>query len=185
MKLIKTLFIGLSISAVLVACGPQISKEKLAQIDELEAMINDASEMLNAVDSATAIQAVDTYNENLHYIQNNLKDTLPRQEAFFVDTYYRLRKIMQKFSENYNTLSSEVVIAKQQLTNLRKDAKNGLVEEKQFDEYLALERQNTEGLFNATKDLMEPFQKALPLYEKKNPRIDSLIQSFEAEQMLE
>jgi len=185
MKLLKSLTLSLLFSVALWSCGPQISDEKMAELDELDAKLDSSSQLLNSVDSARAMQAVQTYEKNLHYIQYDLKDTLPREEAFFVDSYYRLRKIMRKYGENYTNLSNEIVSAEQQLTNLRKDVKNGLIEAEQFDEYLTLERENVESIFYATKGLIEPFKKALPLYQEKNPRIDSLINSFEAKQMNE
>lgn len=164
-----------SIVLFMVSCGPHISKEKMAQIDKLSMQLDSVDQRVHAIDSARAMNAASIYEQNLAYMQYDLKDTLPREEAFFVDTYYRLRKGFRQYSASYNQISNEIRITKQQLEDLRFDAENGLLEEKHFDDYIALETENVHKVSSAANDMMSKIELVLPLYEKKNPRIDSLL----------
>jgi hypothetical protein len=183
MKRLSYLFTILSAITLLIACGPNIPQEKMDELSALDQRLDSVILLVESVDSARAVNAVGTFEKNLKIIQYELKDTFPRETAFFVDSYYRLKKALRNFAKDYNTLSSEIVISKRQLANLRNDAENGLVEEQQFNDYLVLEKENIDKLEEVSESIIIPMQKALPLFEEKNPRIDSLIQAYKAKQM--
>jgi len=178
--MIKYLVSILIIGSV-VACGPKIADEKLAQIDELESSLDSAAERIMKVDSAMAFELVNTFEDRLAFLQYELKDTLPREEAFFVDGWFRMRKSVRKFSNSYVAIVNELKISQQQLKDLRFDAENGLVENEQFDDYVALEKENVEKVSYAAHDMMGSIEKIIPLYEKRLPRVDSLINTYKVE----
>ena len=171
-----------SLILMISACGPHIPEEKLSKIDELEKMLDSADQRISAIDSAEVFGIIEAYQERLEFYQNTLKDTLPRDEATFVDSWFRMRKLFAKFSSSYTPIMSELTISQQQLKDLRFDAENGLLEEKHFDEYIELERINAEKVAYATHDIMETMEKLIPIYHKKIPRVDSL-QNLYKEQM--
>lgn len=183
MKLIKYFFTVLSAITLLIACGPHISEEKMDELSRLNQRLDSITLLVESVDSAKAINAVGSFEKNLKIIQYELKDTFPKETAFFVDSYYRLKKALRNFAKDYNTLKAEVLITEKQLQTLKYDAENGLVDEQQFNDYLQLERENIDKLEEVSESIIIPMQKALPLFEEKNPRIDSIIQAYKAKQM--
>ena len=183
MKLIKYLFATLTAISLLIACGPNIPQEKMDELSALDQKLDSVILLVETVDSARAVNAVGTFEKNIEIIQYDLKDTFPRETAFFVDSYYRLKKALRNFARDYNMLSNELVIAEQQLKDLRTDAENGLIEVEQFNDYLVLETENINELKAVSESIIPPMQKALPIFEEKNPRIDSIIQAYKAKQM--
>lgn len=165
----------------IISCGPKISDEKIAQINELESSLDSASERISKVDSAMVFELVNTFEDRLSFLQYELKDTLPREEAFFVDGWFRMRKSVRKFSNSYLAVVNELRISQQQLKDLRFDAENGLLENEQYDDYVALERDNVEKVSYAAHDMMSSIEKIIPLYEKRLPRVDSLINAYKLE----
>lgn len=173
-----------SLIIMISSCGPNIPKEKMAQIDELKVILDSAEQRITAIDSTETFDIIQSYQERLEFYQNTLKDTLPREEASFVDSFFRLRKMLTKFTASYTPIRSELKISKKQLEDLRFDAENGLLEEKHFDEYIELERENVNKVAYATHDIMGTMEKWIPTYQKKLPRVDSL-QNIYKEQMNE
>jgi hypothetical protein len=170
----KIFYSSLLISFIMMACGPKIPTEKMAEIDTLELKLDSAQQRLVAIDSAKAFEMVNNYEAKLSFFLEDVQDTLPREEAFFIDSWYRLRKVVRKYATYYSPLLNEIKISKQQMKDLRFDSENGLLEEKHFDEYLELEKENVESVTISTHEMMEKFEKFVPLYEKKLPRMDSL-----------
>jgi len=185
MKSIKILTFSLLTTLALFACGPQIAEDKLADLGALESKLDTVYQKVESIDSARSMEAVIEFEKNIEIIQYDLKDTFPRETAFFVDEYYRLKKALRNFAKDYNALAQETAISKNQLKNLRKDAENGLVEKEQFNDYLELEKENVNKLYEVSNSIIPPMQKALPIFEAKNPKIDSIIQAYQAKQMNE
>lgn len=178
MKGLKNIFSLIILAITFVACGPQIPSEKIAKIDSLEHGLDSAEQRLLAIDSARAFEMVNNYEAKLSYFLGVVEDTLPREEAFFIDSWYRLRKVVRKYASYYSPLINEIRISKQQMKDLRYDAENGLVEEKYFDEYIELETENVESVTVSTHEMMDKFEKFVPLYEEKLPRMDSLYNHY-------
>ncbi len=172
-------YIGiLSLLLFAIGCGPSISEEKLNQIGELETILDSSEARVLSIDTALAKQLADTFELKLYFFQYKLKDTLPREEATFIDTWYGMRKTVRKYSRNVDLILNEINISKKQMQDLRFDAENGLLDEKQFDDYISLERNNVEKVGYAADDLMNRFEKVYPLIQKKLPRVDSLIKAY-------
>ena len=183
MNLIKILFSVVSAITLLMACGPHISEEKMSELGALDQRLDSIADLVGSVDSAEAMRAVEVFEENIRIIQYELRDTFPMETAFYVDEYYRLKKALRNFAKSYNTLNSEVVIAKQQLIDLRNDTENGLIEEEQFNEYLIFESENIDKLEEVSESIIPSMQNALPIFQEKNPKIDSIIQAYQDKQM--
>lgn len=162
----------------LYACRPSIPDEKLSQIDSLEKVLDSAKIRIETIDTITAFDMAENFETKLLFFQAEMKDTLPRVEANFVDKWYRMRKPMRKFSANYLLFKNELEINIQQMKDLRYDAENGLLEEKHFDEYIALEKDNVSNISSAVHDMVDNYEWVKPQYEKKLPRVDSLIRAY-------
>lgn len=177
----RSIFIFL-IASAMVACGPRITDEQMNSLKQLELQLDSTIQDFEQIDSAEAFKAIETYEANLSYLQKEIKDTLPRKTAFFVDSYYQMRKPLRKYAQNYSIVKSELTLSEKQLEDLRRDVENGLVELEQFNDYLAIEQKTVDQLEAVTTDLIMNMNKVMPMYEKKNPRIDSLVKVYKLKQ---
>jgi hypothetical protein len=183
MKLIKPFLLSLIVAISMEACGPNISDEQMAELSLLDSRLDSLSEQVNTIDSSKFMNYTKTFEKNIEFLQYDIKDTIPLETAFIVDEYYGLRKGLRKYSAEYPALKREVSTTKDQLYNLRNDVENGLIEPEQFNEYLKLEKENIDQIQSVSEVMKPKLQIAMPLFEEKNPQIDSIIQVYKAKQM--
>jgi hypothetical protein len=78
----------------------------------------------------------------------------------------------------YATIKNEANILKKQMEDLNHDVSEGLVKEKQFERYYALEKTNYDELMMATVQLTACIDQGSKIYRKLLPEIDSLITAY-------
>lgn len=158
-----------------IACRPNIDEAKLAKIDSLQAVLDSSQQLFNKVDSAKIMQYSKHYFENLDYVRYEYYDTVETEIAFYIDKYYGMRKAMNFMRKEYNKLKSELSISQSQLDLLSEDIDNGLVEDSQLDKYLELESNNVKQVKGLVNKIHDAYDYNIRLYEKMNPRVDSII----------
>ncbi|MEX2380659.1 MAG: hypothetical protein WD530_07935 [Vicingaceae bacterium] len=178
----KNALILLSLPLFLMACRPGIEEAKLAQVDSLQTVLGSSQQIVNAMDSAKMMDYASHYFENIDYIKSTFNDTIDNETAFFIDKYYGLRKAMKLMQKQYQSNVEELKTIQQQLKDLKHDAKDGLLEEKQFDDYLRLEAENVRTVQGFVSQLQKAYEVSIPMYEEMNPSIDSLIEEDREDQ---
>lgn len=178
MKKISTLLVISSILFFLSACGPTIPDAKMQELNKLENTLDSSEKLLLSIDSADAFATIAKFRENLNFIQSEMNDTLPMRAAVVVDKYFRFRKIVDNYQNNYSIIKDEVNTSQEQLRNLRFDAENGLVEEKKFDDYFALEKENIEAVEAAIGKMTSDLEQTLPVLKEQTPKVDSIIKVY-------
>ncbi len=165
---------------LLFACKPSMSDKQKEELNNIEVLIDSSEYYLSSIDSIFAIEATNNFNSNVNYIKNDMVDTLDNDIMLFIDKYYGLRKGFRKLGEKYLGTMAEFKISNEQIENLKHDINNGLVEPNQLDQYLELEKKNIELVFESSKTIAKVNKNLVPLYEKMNPKIDSLIEASKA-----
>lgn len=178
MKKIYFLFILACI--FLSSCGPKINQKQKQKLEQLTQSVDSVAVVVNAIDSAELISRVSDFFAKKNYVQNEMKDTLERETIFMLDAFVQLRKGMGYLQEQYIPIREEANIMQQQLIDLNHDVENRLIDEKKFDKYYQLEKDNFEQLFLAAGRLNEVNQKTLKAYNERLPKIDSLINAYKA-----
>jgi hypothetical protein len=157
-----------------------MSDQQKEELTNIQLLIDSSGYYLTSIDSVFAIGATNNFNSNIHYIKNDMVDTLDNETMLFIDKYYGLRKGFRKLGEKYLGTMAEYKISREQVKNLKHDINNGLVEPNQLDQYLELEKKNIELVFESSKTIAKLNKNLVPLYEKMNPKIDSLIEASKA-----
>lgn len=171
----KNALIILSLPLFLMACRPGIDEAKVAKIDSLQQIMDSSQQKVNALDSTKMMDYASHYFENIDYIKNKFNDTINTETAFFIDKYYGMRKKMKLMQNQYSDNVEELKITQQQLKDLKYDAREGLLEEQQFDKYLALESENVRKIQSFINQLQDAYEVSIPTFDEMNPTIDSLI----------
>lgn len=167
--------LSISLLVFLTACQPAIDQAKVAKIDSLQQSIDSSQQMLAQLDTTMMFNYANHYFDNINYIKSTFNDTIETETAFFIDKYYGMRKTMKLMQSQYHDNAEELQITKQQLSDLKHDAEEGLLEEKQFDKYLELESENVLKVKSLTNQLVDAYEATIPAYDEMNPKIDSLI----------
>jgi hypothetical protein len=150
----------------------------MQELNKLENTLDSSEKVLLSIDSADAFSTLVDFYKNMEFINSKMNDTLPMQAAIIVDRYFRLRKVTDNYQSNYSAIKNEVNASQEQLDNLRFDAKNGLVEEKQFDDYLALEKENIDVVELAINKMISELEPILPILKEQTPKVDSIIKVY-------
>ncbi|MEQ8909008.1 MAG: hypothetical protein RIC95_07435 [Vicingaceae bacterium] len=172
MKLSTILFSAL---LLLFACQAEVDPAKLEKVDALKSRIDSSYETFAQVDSAKAMASSKHYAENMVYIKSDYRDTISKEIADFFDEYYSIRKAMKLIGGKYGKASRELRTTKSRLDNLEHDLNNDLIEEEQFKQYIQLEQNNVALIEESVNDVYHAYQTVQPMYDRMNPRIDSLI----------
>lgn len=171
----KNVLIFLSISLFMMACQPGIDEAKVAKIDSLQTVLDSSQQKISTIDSSKMMDYTRNYFENIDYIKTKFNDTIDTETAFYLDKYYGMRKTMKLMRNEYSTYVEELKITQQQLKDLKFDAEEGLLEEPQFDKYLALESENVNIIKSMANQLQNAYEVSIPAFDEMTPTIDSLI----------
>lgn len=170
-----TLISILTICTILVSCGNRLNEEQEKKLSRLEFRVDSTLDVINSIDTAKGLASANHFFENMEYIKTVMTDTIDRDMAFYIDKYYSTRKSFKYFGKEYPYVHRELTICKEQISNLRHDADNGILEEGQFEKYYHLESNNLILAEEAANEVVEAIDFVEPIYADMNPRIDSLI----------
>jgi hypothetical protein len=159
----------------MIACQPGIDEAKVAKIDSLQTVLDSSQQKINTIDSAKMMDYTRHYFENIDYIKTKFNDTIDTETAFYIDKYYGMRKTMKLMQNQYSSCVEELNTTQQQLKDLKFDAKEGLLEDQQFDKYFALESENVKKIKSFVDQLQNAYEVSIPAFDEMNPTIDSLI----------
>jgi|GEM_PF-6258465 hypothetical protein len=176
----KSLLILFVISSFFVACGPKINSTQQESLQQLTSNVDSVAQLLNALDSAELTQLTDNFFQRKNFIQSEMADTLAPETIFKLDAFIQLRKEMGFIRGEYFTIKNEANILNQQMVDLNHDVSKRLVEEKQFERYYALEKENYDELTMATSQLTGALERGRTSYHRLVEEIDSVITAYKS-----
>jgi hypothetical protein len=168
--IIASLFLG--------SCAPNLSEDKVKQLDTLAMRVDSLGNQLTTYDSLAISKSSIQFYDNYEFISSEMKDTIEPKTAFMLDQYFALKKAFNYYHQNYSQAKFQIAEEKEQLDDLKKDIENGLIEEKQLTKYLALEKENLSVIENTTTTLNTAVTSINTLFLDMNPAVDSLITAF-------
>lgn len=161
----------------LSACQ-QGNPEHLAKLDELEQRLANVEAGLAEVNGKQLDDLHEDAKSQLRFIQKQYTDTMPLDMMLFLSDYRSARKLLGQCSQNHVRMQTAAATARVQLKNLRTDVQNNLLEDSEFNTYLATETEAIEGLEKQLVDLTEKAPKAVERYEKFNPGVLDLVKEL-------
>lgn len=168
----------LMISLFTISCTTGLTDKETAKLNKLQYRVDSTIERLSSIDTAKSLASANHFFENLRFIQKEMKDTINPETALFLDSYYSLRKSFNMFGEQYPLVLRELTTTKKQLSDLEHDADNGLLAKGQFEQYYHLESNNLILAEEKANEVLYAIETIQPLYDKMNPKVDSLLNSY-------
>ena len=169
-----------SISLLLNSCGPKINSEQQNNLELLTAKVDSIVNEVNTLDSVALMDLTNDFFDRKNYLQRQVSDTIAPELIFKIDSFIQLRKGMGFIRGEFSPIKTEANILKQQLEDLSHDVDNRLVEEKQFDRYFELEKNNFDELSIAYQQLSVSIELVTKKYNLLAPGIDSFIEDYKA-----
>jgi hypothetical protein len=168
----------LAITVILSSCTNPEVEEMVTIIDSSYTSIQKAEAALMAIDSAKIGNMV-RYNDNsLSYIQDHFKDTATKEEGIFMSDIIAVKRSFSKLSRQQESLIDDMIYAKAQLNDLKKDVEGGLVTRQEFDVYFDTEKQAIDLFISTVTSTVSWNESNTRRFETMKPQIEKFIEEI-------
>ncbi len=123
------------ISALFVLESCSIKNQVAAEVKRLDSVsivLNSKLQELNKCDTALLERAITKFNNYSTFIENNISDTITKEEANNLQQFYQSGKNLKAFGENFKSLRSRTILVSDQIKKLMSDVANGSIPKKDF-----------------------------------------------------
>ena len=107
---------------------------KIKTLDSLSGAVNTHATEMNKIDTVILAKAILRFEQYKQFIQQNVKDTVTKSEADFIQQFYTSGKSLAGFDLNRRSLKARTSLINSQLEKLKSDAKNNLLPEEKLME---------------------------------------------------
>jgi len=130
--------------AVLLFVGCSVDyKQELAELGELEFYLQSMENSFESVDQKQVDKAVEAYKHNISQIKKYYNaDTVEKEFVQIINKYKGIKKGSKGLSGDVENIHSNLTTMTKQLSNLRADIENGLLNKDSVAQYLANEKGN-------------------------------------------
>ena len=105
---------------------------KIKTLDSLSGAVNAHAKEIEKVDTIILAKAILRFDQYKQFIQQNVKDTITKSEADFIQQFYTSGKSLTSFDLNRRSLKARTSLINSQLEKLKSDAKNNLLPEEKL-----------------------------------------------------
>ncbi|MGB6035468.1 MAG: hypothetical protein WBG42_04315 [Cryomorphaceae bacterium] len=161
------------------SCEQTHFKREIGKIDSLLVKLDTVELTYRRIDTAGAADLNRKFSENLSFVQQayiNAKDTMPKDVALLMSDYRTLKKPAKGFIGDYQKAGEELKFSKNQLTDLKHDLQNNLLDSILVHDMLEDEMKAVESVGNSVQSLKLSREFTRAKRGEIEPRIDSLIQ---------
>ena len=175
MKLFFLIFTIIGIS-FFSSCNHSHTYDKyVKELDSLKVVVEQSVANFKTVDSTVCYNAYSKQFTYASYINVNLKDTVPRNTANDLQTFYMLGRNMVNYLAMRPVWLTEAQKSITQLTNLSHDLKNGSVEDEEAIEFINEEKKEAEKIIGELKENTEAIRKQMEQFAKTLPTAESTV----------
>jgi ElaB/YqjD/DUF883 family membrane-anchored ribosome-binding protein/regulator of replication initiation timing len=158
------------------SCTSKADEAKIQSIDTLLKTLNDAEEMLLSVDAQKVDKKLAEINETADFLNTHLRDTIDKETAIEVSEYLRYKKALRFYKENYPEFIEAVNTSRKQLSDLKTDVENGVLDNEKFNEYYNNEMRIVLDISQNIDRAVNGVNLALNKIEEKRPVIEKVIE---------
>lgn len=152
--------------------------KQVKELDSLKVVLQEALVNFNTIDSAKCYNA---YAEQFTYstfINANLRDTVPRQIAENLQSFYAVGKNLVNYLAMSPKWKAEAKKSIKQLTDLSHDLKNGSVEDEEVVEFLSEEKIEANKIIEELKSNTELMRYSLESFSKSLPTAQETVKKL-------
>ena len=181
-----TLFLLLSV--LVFSCNKRKDRTAdLKAIDQKIATVQEAQKTFENTDILATKEASTTILDQIKFVQANCKDTLTKEEAFFLTSYKNVAKLVKNLGHTEKSIRLEIPHTLEQMTQLKKAITAGATQDKQGneidDEYLdgALKEEflYADQLVNQINQLNKNCSIVLEKFPEMKPQADKIVSTLE------
>ncbi|MGZ4091335.1 MAG: hypothetical protein ACXVNO_11485 [Bacteroidia bacterium] len=160
-----------------------VYESQLKSLDSVSGALNLKLTELRQVDTVILNKAISKYNNYRQFIQQNVNDTVNKEEANHLQQFYICGKNLSEFSDNRSTILARGSLLNSQINKLITDVKEKAVDEEKLIQFSSQEKQNAKDLIKASYEQQQLFQANLQEFKLSLSGIESLIRSRNNGQM--
>ena len=102
------------------------------RLDSVSIVLNSKLQELNKCDTALLERAITKFTNYSTFIENNISDTITKEEATSLQQFYQSGKNLKAFDKNFESLRSRTILVSDQIKKLMSDLENGSISKKDF-----------------------------------------------------
>ena len=161
--------------------------EDVKTIEQQLTAVDEAEKVFHNTDFSSTIAINKTVMDDIHFIQQNYKDTMSKEEAMFLTHYKNVAKLVKNLEKKQKKTELEIQHTKDQLNNLKsammehatEDKKGNEINDDYLDNALKEETLYSKQLINQITHMKDNCGIVKEKYPEMKPRIDSLIASLQ------
>ena len=154
-----------------------IYQAKSRSLDSLSGAINALVKEVDKTDTIILEKAISRFKQYKQFIQQNVKDTVAKTEADFLQQFYTSGNDLQNFSINRYSIKARTSLINSQLEKLKLDVKNRSIPEEKLIEYTNQEKKEADHLINAGHDQQKLFYTSLQEFKTALKGVEDLIKA--------
>lgn len=174
----KSIFFSFIASIIIAftSCKNKDVEAMTIQIDSVYKKVQENETILLSIDTAAMGKMIKYNVEALKYIQDNFKDTASKEEAIFMSDIVAVKRSFSKLIIQREDLIKDMIYAKAQLNDLKKDVENGLIGKEEFDTYFQTECKAINLFINSVEGASKWNESNTKRFETMKPQIEEFKQ---------
>jgi hypothetical protein len=163
---------------LLTSCSNPEIEEMVAIIDSSYSAVQKSEAELMSIDTAVIGKMVRYNTTALSAIQNNFKDTATKEQSIFISDINAVRRSFSKLNVRRESLIKDMIYAKSQLNDIKKDVKNGLMTPQDFDDHFPIEQQAVELFITTVQGSIIWNESNTKRFETMKPQIEKFLEEI-------
>jgi hypothetical protein len=148
---------------------------ELRQLDSLHIVLQTKLEQLKNTDTLTLDKAVKRYIAYSSFIENNIRDTVSKDEATTIQQFYSNGNNLKRFQLNRAALLARMKLVSSQITKLKTDADNNAIRQDVFMMHYTAESKVCKELIALSVKQMEGFNQAMSAFKSNLLSVETFI----------
>ncbi|MDZ4664153.1 MAG: hypothetical protein SGJ15_04695 [Bacteroidota bacterium] len=184
----KETFIISACSAILLLQSCSIKDQVAAEtkrLDSVNIILNSKLQELNKCDTALLGRAITKFSNYSTFIENNITDTITKEEANSLQQFYQSGKNLKAFSVNYKSLRSRTSLVSDQIKKLISDVEEGSISKKDFLSHFENEVSAASQLISLTSNELKNNLNSIQDFKNSLLPVEALIKSRNSGQLPE
>lgn len=150
---------------------------KTQSLDSLIGAVNSSTKEVDKADTVILEKAISRFNQYKQFIQQNVKDTLTKTEADFMQQFYTSGKNLENFSVNRRSIKARTGLINSQIEKLKTDSKNRSVPEEKLIEFTNREKKEAANLIEASHGQQQIFYTSLQEFKTSLKGVEDIIKA--------
>jgi hypothetical protein len=175
---LKHFFSVFAFTLLFLSCSDNgLQEARLKTLDSLSGALNQKLVELKQVDTVILQKALSKYSNYRQFIQQNVDDTLKKEEADHLQQFYGCGKNLLDFSVNRKSILARGALIDSQLNKLILDIKENAADQEKVSEFTSKERTGAEQLIKISFGQQQLFLTNLQEFKLSVSGVEKLIRS--------